>query len=158
MAEIPALAKEAAKAAKELKDTYQDLTGKFSSHLVGQADKLQPPSVLPDVRNDLTPVTVDLLQVNRSLVERNEQLVHQTTAAQLSLKDEQLAHERTKYEFPLDFMRFVVNTYTSLSEGMALKSREQEHALALKRTQDIIGEAAGAWERLVGRDGEAQTT
>lgn len=149
MEELSAQAKEAAQG---IKDTYRDLTSKFSSHLVGQADKLQPPSVLPDVRNDLTPVTEGLLQANRSLVERNEQLVLQVTTAQLLLKDEELAHARTKYEFPLEFMRFVVSTYSSLSEGMALKSREQEHALALKRTQDIIAEAAGAWERMIGTE------
>ena len=57
---------------------------------------------------------------------------------------------RTKFEFPLEFMRFVVETYSSLSEGMALKSREQEHALALQRTRDVIAEAAGTWERLIG--------
>ena len=138
--------------AKTTKETYRDLAGKFSSHLVGQVDKLQPPSVLPDVRNDLTPVTVDLLQANRGLVERNEQLVLQARDAQLLLKDEQLAHVRTKYEFPLEFMRFVVETYSSLSEGMALKTREQEHALALQRTRDIISEAVGTWERLIGTD------
>jgi len=149
MEELPAQAKEATQG---IKDTYRDLTSKFSAHLVGQADKLQPPSVLPDVRNDLTPVTVELLQANRSLVEQNERLLLEVRDAQLSLKDETLAHVKTKYEFPLEFMRFVVNTYSSLSEGMALKSREQEHALALQRTRDVIAEAAGAWERLIGPD------
>lgn len=136
--------------AKTTKETYRDLAGRFSSHLVGELDKFQPPSVLPDVRNDLTPVTVALLEANRSLVERNERLMVETKDAQLLLKDEELAHARTRFEFPLEFMRFVVNTYSSLSEGMALKSREQEHALAMQRTRDIIAEAAGAWERLIG--------
>ena len=57
--------------AKATKDTYRDLAGKFGTHLVGQLDKFQPPSVLPDVRNDLTPVTEELLQANRNLVERS---------------------------------------------------------------------------------------
>ena len=137
---------------KTTKDTYRDLASKFSSHLVGEVDKLQPPSVLPDVRNDLTPVATELLQANRSLIERNEQLLRQEKTAQLALKDEELAHARTKFEFPLEFMRFVVGTYSSLSEGMALKSKEQEHALALQRTRDVIAEAAGAWERLIGTE------
>lgn len=138
--------------AKTTKETYRDLAGRFSSHLVGELDKFQPPSVLPDVRNDLTPVTVELLQANRGLVERNERLIVESKDAQLLLKDEELAHVRTKFEFPLEFMRFVVNTYSSLSEGMALKSKEQEHALALQRTRDVIAEAAGAWERLIGTE------
>ena len=136
--------------AKTTKDTYRDLAGKFGTHLVGQLDNFQPPSVLPDVRNDLTPVTEELLQANRNLVERNERLLLQVKDAKLELKDEELAHVRTKFEFPLEFMRFVVETYSSLSEGMALKSREQEHALAMQRTRDIIAEAAGTWERLIG--------
>ncbi len=137
---------------EETKDIYRNLAGRFGTHLVGQLDKFQPPSVLPDVRNDLTPVTEELLQANRNLVERNEQLLRQETNAKLALKDEELAHIRTKYEFPLEFMRFVVETYSSLSEALALKSREQEHALALQRTKDVISEAAGTWERLIGTE------
>lgn len=134
---------------RDIKDIYGDLAGRFGTHLVGQLDKFQPPSVLPDVRNDLTPVTEDLLEANRNLVERNEQLLLQVKEAQLSLKDEELAHIRTKYEFPLNFMRFVVETYSSLSEQLALKSREQEHALAMQRTKDVIAEAVSTYERLI---------
>lgn len=133
------------------KEAYGKLASRFTDHLTGRLEGFNPPTELPDVRNDLTPVAVDLLAANRDLVSKVESLLSSAASADLALKEEELAHQRTKFEFPLEFMRFVVGTYTTLSEGMALKSKEQEHVLALKRTTDVIDEAVRTWERIVAK-------
>ena len=83
-------------------------------------------------RNDLTPVADGLIEWTQNLVEE--------------LQAEKLAHLESRASRL--FLKTVADIYQSVSEGMVLKNKEEEHKLAIRRTNDIISTGIEAWEKM----------
>lgn len=94
-------------------------------------------------RNDLTPATTDLIEWAKTLVEEHRGAV---------LDKERERRERFQIELEAQsgkmFLDSVFKVYQSLSEGMVLKNKEQEHELALRKTKDVVAVAIEARDAL----------
>lgn len=121
----------------EALDKAIDVAGKLSSQVVpGGPGGNAVTNVV--TRNDLTPAVEGLIE-----------WVKDTTR---ELEAEKVAHGvlQSSSEASRQFIRTVADVYQSVSEGMALKNKTEEHKLAILRTNDIVDTALRAWHEMQG--------
>lgn len=115
----------------ELLTKAQDTADKFRGLASGIASPGVPVTQLM-TRNDLTPVADELIRWVKNSVRE--------------LEAEKLAHADSRASRL--FLETALKIYNSVTEGMVFKGKEQEHELAMRRTNDIINAGVNAWERM----------
>ena len=70
------------------------------------------------------------------------------------LEEEKLAHMDSQSSRM--FLEMVLKVYQSVADTMVFKGKDQEHELAIRRTNDIITLGVTAWQEMqgVGEEGE----